>query len=381
MAQYPTTRLPPSRLSLESRFGFHRDPVDDTRRWPIRFPQMGLGVLWAVLIGLTGCQGAPPAGITPDQFRQRPTSPAESPTSQSTSQTPRQTTSPRPAAIVNGTSISWQTINTSVRELAGDIALTDAVLDVLLQIEFDRLGLKLDSAYAADERNMLIASIRKGADVTEEQADELLGNLRRDRGLGPQRFAELLRRNAMLRQLAQVRIIDTGGQITEDDVRRRFEIVYGPKVLARIITVPAQREAISVRAQLLPQDDSLSDRFARAAVAHSTDGTSARGGLLEPISPADPAYEASIRRVLELMEVGELSNIVAFENGFAILLVEEKTPATSETIDDVADALRLELESRQVRLVMERFARELLDRADVTVFDPSLEWAWKGMRH
>ena len=324
----------------------------------------------AALLAAAGCLGSPPTTISSDQFRDRPasrTSPASS-----------RTASTRPAAIVDGTAISWQTIDASVRELGGDIALSDAVLDVLLQIEFDRLGLKLDSAYAAIERNMLLTSIRQGADVTEAQAVELLRNLRRERGLGPQRFDALLRRNAMLRQLARERIMATDSHITEEDVRRRFKIVYGPKVLARIITVPAQREAAAVRAQILGQDGSLSDRFSKAAVAHSTDGTSARGGLLEPISVADPAYELSIRRVLEALNPGELSNMVAFENGFAILLVEEKFPATDETIENVADALRTQLEARQVRLVMELFARELLDGANVTVFDPSLEWAWQG---
>jgi parvulin-like peptidyl-prolyl isomerase len=384
MAPYPPIRRPGHRVGPRSKF--QRGPAVDTRQRPQRFPTRGLGLLLGAFIAAVGCQGTGPS-LPPEQFR----TPSDV-TSGAQPSTDTNATNPsapsRPAAIVDGTTIAWSTIDTSLRELGGDIALSDAVLDVLLQAEFDRLGLKLDVNYADEERDLLLASIRMGAEANEQQAQQLLDDLRRARGLGPHRFSALLRRNAMLRQLARVRIVESGAQITEDDVRRRFEIVYGPKVSARLLTVATQREASTLLAQIRTDarqpDASLSDVFARAAVAHSTDSTGARGGLLEPISLADPSYESSIRRALAGMKPGELSGVVAFENGFAILLLEETLPATlpatNDTLDDTHAALRQQLEARQERLVMERFARELLDDANVTVFDPSLDWAWEG-RH
>ncbi|MCH8270613.1 MAG: peptidylprolyl isomerase [Planctomycetes bacterium] len=345
----------------------------DTRRRLGRFLKPGARFVLAFILasGMCSCQTAAPAPVSPESFR---VASADGPSLPRAATDPARTTPP--AAAVNGRPISWDTINPAFRELAGNVVLTDAVLDVMLKAELERSGILLDADYARRETSRLVTSIAGAAGIAEERAEQLLTDLRTARGLGPTRFRALLRRNAMLRALARSRIEQSGSLITDEDVRRRFDVVYGPRLVARIITVPTQRQAVAVRAMVLDGDGAISDRFSRVAVAHSTDGTGPRGGLLDPISPADPAYELNVRRVMAALEPGELSQIIALEQGFAILLLEERLPAQSTDFETVKGALREELDARQERLIMDRFARELLDEADVTIDDPSLKWAW-----
>ena len=345
----------------------------DTRRGLLRFLKPGARVVLAFILatGACSCQNAAPSRVSPEAFR---VADSDGPSLARAATDPARTA--QPAAVVRGRPISWDTINPALRELAGNVVLTDAVLDVMLEAELERSGIALDADYASRERSGLVTSIAGAAGIAEERAEQLLTDLRVARGLGLTRFGALLRRNAMLRALARSRIEQSGSLITDEDVRRRFDVVYGPKLLARIITVPTEREAVAVRAMVLEGDGAISDRFARAAVAHSTDGTGPRGGLLDPISPADPAYELNVRRVMAAMEPGELSQVVALEQGFAILVLEERLPARDADFKTVKGELREELDARQERLIMDRFARELLDEADVTIDDPSLKWAW-----
>lgn len=276
----------------------------------------------------------------------------------------------RPPVMVDGQPVSWDELRAALSEAAGAAAVEEIALSRIVEAEFARRGLQLTEADLQRERELVERSLAaEGAG--SDSAAEMLSRIRRSRGLGPARFDSLLRRNAMLRRLVQAEVV-----ITDEQVRTAHAVRHGPRCRARIIVAPSEREAAQARSRV----EGAADRraaFIEEAIARSTDPSASRGGLLEPISPADPAYPVSVRRALEALRPGELSPVVALEHGYALLLLDERTEGDGTPIDAVRPELERLLRTRQERVLMDRTASQMLETARITVFDPSLEWSWR----
>jgi len=290
---------------------------------------------------------------------------------------PRANAAERPAASVDGAPITWDNLRPALVEAAGAVALEEAALDALLSRELASRGLRWADLDTAHERAVLVEHLADSAGahtVNETPADRgerLLAQLRAARGLGESRFAGLLRRNAALRALVRDDVT-----LNESIIRQTYELRYGPRIPARIIVVDTVDDA----AQVLDRLDA-GEPFGEVAALLSTDQSASRGGLLEPISPADPTYPATIRDTLRTLDPGARSNPVALERGVAILLRErdaENARPPAPSIEEARPGLRREARLRQERILMGEKARELLERARVTAFDPALNRAWKS---
>lgn len=282
-----------------------------------------------------------------------------------------------PAAFINRQPVPWEQIQPLLAEAAGAAVLEEVALDRMLAAEYrSRLGKdpdELSPSRVAEERQRLTESIeRSGAEP--DSAEELIRSLRLARGLGDARFAALLRRNALLRDLVAPQV-----QITDELVRQRFEVRYGPRYRARILTTATDADAAdSLRTLLAEGPGDRTIRFADLAARVSTDESGARGGQIEPISPADPAYSPALRAALTRLEPGELSGVLDLQPGYGVALLEEVLPATPVDFASVQHDVEAELRSRQERLLMDNLARRLLLSAEVSPVDPALGWAWRN---
>ena len=120
------------------------------------------------------------------------------------------------------------------------------------------------------------------------------------------------------------------------------------------------------------------ESFSALAAQVSTDVSGVRGGIIDPISPADPEYPSAIRSVLRELKPGEPSIPIALDNAYAIVLLDEiirgAPPADSAAAEQ---SLERDVRMQQERLLMNQYARRLLAEAKVTVLDRSLDWAWQ----
>lgn len=281
---------------------------------------------------------------------------------------PRASNGAVPVAVIADRAVTWEMLREALGEGYGGPALEDLALDMMLERELARAGAEVGEADVEAERRAFLEAVG-GPD-----AAIVLAEVRASRGLGPVRFGAMLRRNAALRRLVQGRV-----EVTEEMIERRFGVKHGEKVRARIIAVPTAGEAGAIAAELRGLEAGARRvRFADLAIEKSTDVSSAAGGLLEPISVEDPAYEAGVRRALSAQGVGEIGEVLALDGGgFAILMVEGRVPAEGVGLDEVREALRAELRSRQERLLMDELAVELLSQCDIVVLDPALRWGWE----
>lgn len=275
------------------------------------------------------------------------------------------------AVIINGVMVAREAFWTQLAEFGGGQVLEEYVLDTRLEREMERRGLRLSDHDIEQEEANLLSLILGQATNSEDEAARIIDSTRQTRGLGPERYKALLRRNAMLRRLVRDDV-----EITEDDIQRLYDVRHGEKVRARIIVVANERRASDLRAELLA---SGADRvsFAAAAMDHSLDATRAAGGLIEVFSTSDPAYPSAARLALDRVAPGELTPVIGLESGFAFLLLEERISPDEVTYDERhADLLR-EFRLRQERILMQQLALELIGTTRVTPVDRAIGWSWR----
>ena len=271
-----------------------------------------------------------------------------------------------PAALLSGRTLTWGQLHAPLVEAAGGPVLVEIVLDQAVAQRLAEHGLAVTPAQVAAERAILAESLSADPD----QAQRLLTGLRGRRGLGPVRFEEMLTRNAGLRLLVQDQVL-----VSAEAERQAYELEYGPKVLLRLIVVDGLADAADIQRRL-----AAGESFAELAATRSRDDSRDRGGLLSPLSLADPTYPAAIRGATGNLAALQVSPPVALDHGYGIIKLERKIDATAVRFDDVEGALKVRVRRRVEQMLMRRLGRELMDQVDVTVLDPQLDAGWKQQR-
>lgn len=276
----------------------------------------------------------------------------------------------RPVAYLEGKPVTQMQLYNQIAPAHGGQAMAEIVLNRAVQARLEQQGMTMTPADIEAERIKLLLSM----DPDPDTAARLLHAMRTDRGLGEQGFASLLRRNAGLRRLVrdQVRVSDAA-------IEQAYELKYGKRYQARLIVADKLDTITRVRS------DALKGRsFTDMAIKISTDISASQGGLLSPISPADPTYPKAIRDAIRNLKMdhtaSRLSTPIAIDSGYALLWLEEITSKPAPPIERVREALRSEVRASMEQLRMRQLARTLIEQADVVILDPSLEKPWRRAR-
>lgn len=265
-------------------------------------------------------------------------------------------------AFIAGRPVTAAMLYPRLIEHAGGQVLAEVILDQLVDQQLAQRGLVISPDMIQQERQLLLDEL--SSDPNE--AVRLLDSLRQTRGITAGRFNRTLRRNAALRRLVRDEV-----EVTPIMLRQAFDLQYGQKYEARIITAATLGDMQRV-IRLIEQGGSFMD----VAIEHSTDPSRAQGGLLSPMSLADATYPAVVRDTLATLDEGQVSQPVAIEQGYALLKLERKIAARKVKFDDVKDDLVQSVmrqnQARQMRLL----ARSLMEQADVLVLDPTIKQSW-----
>lgn len=274
-------------------------------------------------------------------------------------------------ARVEGVELTWSDLARDFAELSGGRVVEEAALDRLLRRRIAEAGLSLSPEDIDRERALLIDAIR--AESGDEIAGELFVRVRARQGLGEHRFRALLERNAMLRKL-----VAPGVEVDPEEVRRAYDIVHAERLRIRLITAPTTGQAAGLRRQIRSAEGDKRIAFAEAAARHSAHPSSDRGGLISSFSLRDPSIPSSLRTAAGSLRDGEVSEVVAFDNAFAIIMIDERLPPTGVEFSEVAERFSREVRITKERMAMEDYARRLLRNADIQVLDPGAHWSWRN---
>lgn len=272
------------------------------------------------------------------------------------------------AAYIDGQAVTQTQLYQIIIQAHGGEALAQLLLDRAVQARLKQENIKLGKDDINAEQAQLLATLSPDPD----QAARLLQDMRTDRGLDPQRFNAMLQRNAGLRALVRDKIT-----ISDASIEQAYQLRFGKRYQARLITTNQLDPLTQARRQAI---DGAS--FTDLAIERSTDASTRQGGLLSPISPADPTYPKAIRDALPKLTMTDrasrLSPVIALPEGYALLWLEEvlidaDAPPIEQVRAELKTAVRAELE----RVRMRQLARTLIDKANVVVLDPVLNKAWQ----
>ncbi len=277
-------------------------------------------------------------------------------------------------ATIDGEPIRVMDLWPAIAEGGGAGVLQEVVLDRRLSRMMESHGSPIGVEEIEHERRMLLAAISDEVGADEALSDQALARVRSARGLGPARFAALLRRTAIMRALVQPEVA-----VSEEEVAAEVELLTGVRARAIVAVFSSEQEAAEVRAGLVGDTNGRLARLSALARSRSIDPSASSGGVVGPIHPRDPRVPASLRSILEAQPVGEMSPVLATDDGFAILLVESRTPAQVASPEHEIGA-RDSIRRRKERVAMEALARRILAEASVNVIDASLRWSWRRAR-
>ncbi len=158
--------------------------------------------------------------------------------------------------------------------------------------------------------------------------------------------------------LKATKLIQANVKVTDEDIRKKFEEVYGPYVEASQIVVRTRREAREIRRKLLHGAD-----FARLAKALSIDHASAaRGGRMNaPLRPTDGALWA----VCQGLKPGDISPVAPTRYGYHILKVHRIRTRPEKKLEDVKDKLAEMVREEKGREYLRTWYVKLLEKSDV----------------
>jgi hypothetical protein len=248
-------------------------------------------------------------------------------------------------------------------ELSGKRALQELVLDRMLARELARSGRVLDPGAEDREQAILLMAL----DEDPDRAIRLLQEVRIRDGLGQERYAALLRRNAILRMLVEDQI-----QISEDSIIAAWDRNHGPRRVARVLVVESLAETADIQRQL-----EAGIPFAELAASRSNDPSASTGGLVDPISRLDPSWPTSFREVLWSIEPGTVSTPVLVGENYVIVKCLEERPGDGIQLEAVREESELVVRRARERLLMDTTARALLEDASIDIIDSKLQIAYE----
>ncbi len=278
------------------------------------------------------------------------------------------------AFSIDGEPVAWSALVGRLAEAAGGVVVEEIALDHIIDRAARRRGITITRDDLDHERGWLAHAVARSASLSPStDTARLVAEVRQRRGLGPERFAALLRRNAQLRAMVRDSV-----EITPEQIELAWRVQHGERVRVRLIVVSTMQDAQTLRTQALAAGNEMA--FAKLAETYSTDNSAPLGGLIEPFSTDDPAYEESIRRVAAGLQPGEIGPVVSTRNGHAVVYLTERLPPDGVSLDEARDKLGEQIARRQERIRMDELATRLLAEARVRVADPALAWSVEAGR-
>lgn len=270
---------------------------------------------------------------------------------------------PEPAStiplLVSGEPVPWSVLTPMLAEAAGVTVVEELALESALRSLLRARGLAIGDEEIQRERARWLELLESEGVPTSAETQ-----IRRRRGLGPERFRRLLWRNAALRALVEPGEV----MVTDDELALARQIRRGERFSASGLVYPDANAAVRALERIRGDGRGTTASFFELASSRTPPPWH---GV---ISPFDPAYPDALRRAIRTTAPGQMTGVIGGDDGFTIALVHARVAPSTDTPGD-DDALRRELETRKSRLAMERLAARLLASTTTHAMDRHLSWS------
>lgn len=264
-------------------------------------------------------------------------------------------------AIVNGQKITKQELYNLLTETYGEDALDVLIRRTLIYQTAKKEGVSVSGAEVESKLKKVVNTeieglmrtyrIKDKADLEKElvKAGGSLAQLE-------EKLTKKMKKQAEVELLAE-KAMEKTITITEEDLQKTYDQVYGEKIEASQIVFKTRRDAEDALKKLRSGAD-----FATMAKNDSIDRTSAvRGGKMQPFSPKE-GMGAQVAH----LKVGELSDIVKTDYGYHIVKVTEKKAASAKSFKTVRGELEKIVRNQQYKERLGPWLISLIENASIT---------------
>lgn len=275
-------------------------------------------------------------------------------------------------AVVNGRSISKADMVRVLMDMKGLDVMQQLILLETARGETKAKNLRVTDADVEREFQDALERIARDAGLAGETATpanklQALKSMLEQKKIAMAEYRVAIERNAHLRKLVEAE----AQPINEQTLKAEWARTHGERRVVRHIAVPVNDDrALAESLNLLRGGTDFADVARRLS---TNEETRSRGGEMEPFAFDEPTIPATFREQAFLMKPGEVSNPVRVEQMFHILKLERVIEPESARFEDVREQVLREMRARVSDRRMQEIAKELYDKAKVTVIDPGLK--------
>ena len=264
-------------------------------------------------------------------------------------------------AIVNGQKITREELYNLLTDTYGEDALDVLIRRTLIYQSAKKEGISVTSAEIEAHLKKLINTeieslmrayqIKDKADLEKELAkvDSSLAQLE-------EKLSKKMRKQSEVELLAE-KAIEKTITITEEELQKIYDEVYGEKIEASQIVFKTRREAEEALKKLKSGAD-----FPTLAKNESIDRASAvRGGKMQPFSPKD-----GIGAQVAHLKVGKLSDIIKTDYGYHIIKITDKKASSNKGFKAVRGELGKIARNQHYKERLGAWLISLIENASIT---------------
>ncbi len=278
----------------------------------------------------------------------------------------------RVVAVVNGDVITLSELRDEMKRIhkePGDpreesAVLRDMIEQRLIEQEAEKQGVTVT------EKDIDLAI--EGVKIRFKMDDEALGKALKEQGVTMAEFREQWRRQ-LLNQKLMRRVIGGSIAVTDDEIRKEYELKYGTLAPERetrlshiLVKIGSSEDEARQKALEILERARKGESFSKLAKEFSDDPVSAsKGGDLGYFKPGDlaPPLEEAVAEA----KVGEIVGPVRSAAGFHIMKVTDIKRTESSIDPTTREQIREELYQKKVKKALEEWVSQIRKKAYVEV--------------
>jgi len=289
-------------------------------------------------------------------------------------------------ATIRGQDITEKELEEPLIEAYGLNMLLELVQLDLAKQEAERQSMTVSPADVDNEIDLTLREFRRAAaeagatteptteptgPLSTTERDQLLTLLVSSQRITRPEFNIAMERNAYLRKLVAPQ---AEAQLTDDNLRERFNAVYGEKARVRYIRLPDMMAVAKVE-----DDLRAGHTFEEEMSLHAYDSIGrASTGVPPPFTRKDSEYPVEFREVVFGLKPGQISDPVQIKDSIYLVQLIEFIPPQYAKFEDVKDWLRQDLYEREVQALLKQYLESLKQVALTTleIKNPVLLQQW-----
>lgn len=274
----------------------------------------------------------------------------------------------RPVALVNGRPVDRAALVSHLIESRGLLLLQQMILLEAVAQETARRNVEVTDADIEQEYKITIDADRfNGKDkghLNDERREQMIQDWLRSRGLSRAELDLAMRRQAHLRKLCAPRV-----RITEEMLRREYDVRHGRRLEVRHLQLAAPRMWPPIESRLRQGEDfeKLVREFSQNTL------TREKGGLMPPFGTKDdPTVPPIFAKVASELQVGDVSKPFDVEGSHHVIRLERIIEPDGADFEDVRPQLEAALRARLEANEMQRTGERLLMNCRIQIEDAVL---------